>query len=57
MNLKHLANLQKWNKYAYVLNNPLTLVDPDGLEETWVQFRVFSLSRMLDTLGNAMVEV
>ena len=23
---------QSWNRYAYVLNNPLTLVDPDGME-------------------------
>jgi hypothetical protein len=25
---------QSWNRYAYVLNNPLALIDPDGLEET-----------------------
>ena len=24
---------QSWNRYAYVLNNPLILIDPDGLEE------------------------
>ena len=30
---RHLVNPQKWNKYAYVLNNPLVLIDPDGLEE------------------------
>jgi len=35
--LRHLLNPQKLNKYSYVLNNPLTLIDPDGLEE----FRVF----------------
>ena len=23
---------QTWNRYTYVLNNPLTLVDPDGME-------------------------
>jgi RHS repeat-associated protein len=26
------TNPQSWNRYAYVLNNPLTLVDPLGLE-------------------------
>jgi RHS repeat-associated protein len=41
INLKHLANPQKWNKYAYVLNNPLSLVDPDGMEEMWIQYRAF----------------
>jgi RHS repeat-associated protein len=32
-----LANPQRWNKYVYVLNNPLRYVDPTGLAEvpTW----------------------
>jgi hypothetical protein len=34
-------NPQKWNKYAYVLNNPLSLVDPNGEEEMWIQYRAF----------------
>ena len=38
-NLKHLFNPQKWNKYAYTLNNPLRYVDPDGLEEMDIQLR------------------
>jgi RHS repeat-associated protein len=33
-----LPNPQKWNRYAYVLNNPLVLFDPDGLAE-WYVFR------------------
>jgi RHS repeat-associated protein len=36
---RHLAEPQKWNKYAYVQNNPLLRVDPDGLED-WIVFRV-----------------
>jgi RHS repeat-associated protein len=35
---RHLANPQKWNKYAYVINNPLTRFDPDGLDD-YVVFR------------------
>ena len=35
---RHLANPQKWNKYAYVRNNPLILIDPDGLDD-WYVFR------------------
>jgi RHS repeat-associated protein len=24
---------QRWNRYAYVLNNPLARVDPDGAQD------------------------
>jgi len=41
INMKHLANPQKWNKYNYVLNNPLSMFDPDGLQELWIQFRAY----------------
>ena len=27
------ANPQSWNRYAYVLNNPMALVDPSGLQD------------------------
>ena len=36
-----IENPMKWNKYAYVLNNPLALVDPDGKEEVTVQLRAY----------------
>jgi len=39
--LKHLVNPQKWNKYAYTINNPLRYFDPDGLEEIDIQLRSF----------------
>ena len=39
--IRHLVNPQKWNKYAYVLNNPLSLFDPDGQEEITIVLRAF----------------
>lgn len=34
---EYLTNPQRWNKYVFVLNNPLRYIDPDGLAEvpTW----------------------
>jgi RHS repeat-associated protein len=40
-NSNFLVNPQKWNKYAYTINNPLRYFDPDGFEEISVQFRSF----------------
>jgi RHS repeat-associated protein len=37
----HLANPQKWNKYNYVLNNPLSMFDPDGQQEMTIVYRTF----------------
>jgi RHS repeat-associated protein len=31
-----LANPQRWNRYAYVVNNPLIRLDPDGAEDVYV---------------------
>ena len=36
-----LVNPQKWNRYAYSLNNPLRYVDPDGREEISVRINTF----------------
>jgi RHS repeat-associated protein len=33
MTARHLTNPQKWNKYAYVINNPLMRFDPDGMDD------------------------
>ena len=33
MTARHLMSPQKWNKYAYVQNNPLASIDPDGLDD------------------------
>jgi RHS repeat-associated protein len=41
VNKRHLANPQKWNRYAYTLNNPLKYIDPDGLEELIVIVNTF----------------
>jgi len=52
--LKHLVNPQKWNKYAYTLNNPLRYFDPDGLEEIDVQLRAFIPQRTAtDPIGRS----
>ncbi len=34
----HLVNPQRWNMYSYVVNNPLTYVDPDGRDAIAVNF-------------------
>src|SRR5258708_14681295 len=39
--LRHLLNPQKLNKYGYVLNNPMSLFDPNGMEEVTMQLNAF----------------
>jgi hypothetical protein len=39
------SNPQSWNRYAYVLNNPLILVDLDGMEEEPVQQQVVDIGK------------
>lgn len=41
LSIRDLINPQKWNKYAYTINNPLRYFDPDGMEEIEVQLRAF----------------
>src|ERR1700719_622246 len=36
----YLSHPQHWNRYPYVLNNPLNLVDPDGFDEGTVEVRL-----------------
>lgn len=31
-----LPNPQRWNRYAYVIDNPLIMIDPDGLLDIYV---------------------
>ena len=42
----HLINPQRWNMYAYVLNNPLFYTDPDGRDAI-----VVGLSQQVRLLG------
>jgi RHS repeat-associated protein len=41
LSLRHIINPQKWNKYAYTINNPLRYFDPNGMEEIEVQLRAY----------------
>lgn len=49
--MRTITNPQKWNKYAYVLNNPLALVDPDGNEEVTITYRAFIPSASVTVFG------
>lgn len=43
-----LENPQSWNKYAYVKNNPLALVDPDGNRDIPAQLQFVNASLATD---------
>jgi RHS repeat-associated protein len=47
---QYLSNPQSLNKYSYVINNPLTMTDPDGLREANDQDR-----KAFDQLNTAYV--
>jgi RHS repeat-associated protein len=36
MGSAHLINPQSFNRYTYCLNNPLSIIDPSGLDPIWV---------------------
>lgn len=50
--MRTLLNPQKWNKYAYTINNPLRYFDPDGMEEIEVVLRAFIPQRSVSVLGS-----
>jgi len=52
ISLRHLLNPQKLNKYTYVLNNPLTLVDPNGMEEITIVYRTFIPQKTVSIAGS-----
>ena len=49
-----LMNPQRWNGYAYVGNNPLRMVDPDGREEeeSWLTMAKNYLAAMLQPVSS-----
>jgi hypothetical protein len=53
-----ISNPQRWNKYTYALNNPTTLIDPDGLnacgakDDSTCQVSIYIGDRSKDKNGN-----
>jgi RHS repeat-associated protein len=58
---KNAIDVQRWNRYAYVLNNPLKYVDPDGRDAIYVDYPSFPIAlpgtKMQLPLGHAAVIV
>jgi RHS repeat-associated protein len=52
LSLRHIINPQKWNKYAYTINNPLRYFDPNGMEEIEVQLRAFIPQKSVTVFGS-----
>ena len=52
LGLRHLLNPQKLNKYSYVLNNPLSLFDPNGMEEITITYRTFIPAQSFRFMGS-----
>ena len=50
MNILRVLNPQRWNMYAYALNNPLAYLDPDGRDAIAVKF-----GNLASNLGHAGV--
>lgn len=48
---RYIVNPQRWNRYAYVLNNPLRYVDPTGEKEEEIIARV-NIVYDRNTIGN-----
>lgn len=49
--LRHLLNPQKLNKYSYVLNNSMSFLDPDGMEEVTITYRTFIPTASVTVMG------
>lgn len=49
--VQDLSNLQSWNRYSYVLNNPLSMTDPTG----FFFGKIFkAIGNVLKSIGNAI---
>lgn len=51
LSLRHLFNPQKLNKYSYVVNNPMSFFDPNGMEEVTITYRTFIPASSVTVLG------